>query len=221
MAVQKGPGPSRNRLKSFTEGGWFKDIKSSLQKVTHHEFWKGSETGGKAAFQGMKTMGAEIWDKSLNPVKFIKKFDGKNTSGSVQPALDIMEKLLQAVKKPDLQSSIDPQGLILGGQLYSALSSVASKVKSKQKTEEKEKDDEHNVSEVVSLLIQTAIEKLAEQDAELADLAADELDWNEIYKISEAYNNNTAYESTVMPPLFVTIVNELIPIFRQTHGGVV
>src|SRR6478752_5298963 len=92
-------------------------IKSTLSELSHNDearniFNKMAEHADKLP------IGQEMFDKGNEAIEFIKKIDPSNSSGAVQPALDIMQKLL---KNTDPMSAV--KGM-MGGQLYGIMNQV-------------------------------------------------------------------------------------------------
>jgi len=206
----KKEGIKRVRIDKFTEGGWMKLPNSRLMKDTVHEWWQGGQTGGKVANNAQHIAG-KVFDGGPDVLKFIKGQDPMNTSGSVQPALDIMTKLQDATMANSLFTSIQPLQNILGSQLYSAFAQSGSSGAAAQKTQDK--------PDVIKLLIAAALELVRKEHGnDKATEAARLLDNREINLIEKAYNDNALYASEVEISEFVDAINKLIPIFRKTYG---
>ena len=204
--------------RSIVEGKYGKPPTGKwLESNTHHSRWKGATVGGKPAVTKNITIGGELGDLSADPTKYIQKIDSSNSSGAIKDALEIIEKLKDATLTDSLMSSIQPLQSILGSQLYSSAkkSGAKSKAKNKQKQKDPTTQQEPVVSALISELIDAAIELLSAEDAVLV---ADNMDSNEIDKITVAFNTGAPYTSTTMPQSFVDAINSLIPSFQSMQA---
>jgi hypothetical protein len=99
-------------------------VKSTLSELSHNDearnmFNKMAEHADKLP------IGQEIFDKGNQAIEFIKKIDPSNSSGAVQPALDMMQKL---VKNTDPMQAL--KGM-MGGELYGVLNQVMGLINKK------------------------------------------------------------------------------------------
>jgi len=84
---------------------------------SHHDTGR-DVNNGKAEHADKKPIGQEKYDNSNQVLDFIKKIDPSNSSGAVQPAVDIMKKLL---------NNTDPLNALkgmMGGQMYGIMNQV-------------------------------------------------------------------------------------------------
>jgi len=93
-----------------------------------------TKANGKAKFADKKTIGPQEFDPS-QVIDYIKKFDGGNTSGAVQPALDIMKKLLN-----NQQGTNGLEG-ILGSNLFSILNQIINMINKQTKQQDPKPGD--------------------------------------------------------------------------------
>ena len=212
-------------LRESSTGGWFQPAMTQLntQQQTGHKLWESANRGGKRAFSGMETIGGQLWQGQTDPTKFIKKFDPQNSSGAVEPALDIMQNMLNVARNPALQPGINPLGTILGGGLYGQLTSFMGSfgVSSKgskggnEKQDNEEEDDELYIDPIIIQLVKAALKQLNSDDAQTQ---SDLLNSNEYYNIQQSYYQKRTYTSNRMSSQFVRIVNTLFPTFRASQG---
>ena len=205
---------SRNPLETVESLGFGKGLK--FKRMKGERFWENWSTEKYGQYKA--AMGKQIGGQSpqMGPdiLKFIKKHDPDNSSGSVKDALDIMQKLQDnSTKKKDLFSSIQPLQSILGGGLYGKMQAAGAAAKSSEKVRE-EKPDKDMLAE----LIAAAMECTGGEDAALA---AELLDDIEISRIDVALDSGGTYTpaNPLMPQKFVDCVNNLIPSFYAIQEG--
>ena len=93
------------------------DVIKEMGDKSHHDEGR-DVNNGKAEHAEKKPIGQEKFEGDGTVLDFIKKIDPSNSSGAVQPAVDIMKKLL---------NNTDPlkavQGM-MGGDLYGIMNQV-------------------------------------------------------------------------------------------------
>jgi hypothetical protein len=104
-----------------------------------------------------KTIGSKVFDGGQDPINFIKKFDPKNTSGSIPFALDLV-KQIQSNSGPDKMLSD-----IVGQKLSEIMSKFTQSLK----------EEKSNEADELSKLIQLILELKRKLEQLLADPNAD------------------------------------------------
>src|SRR5665647_70511 len=134
MAGQK----RRQALKSFTEAAArHKNFKwEEFTEDTFIKTWRDTAMFGGAKKLNTPQIGGQEHGAGPDILKFIKKFDPNNESGTVKKALDIMTKLQEAAKSGNLDQALQPIENILGSSLFSAMKAAGAQTIASEKVAE-------------------------------------------------------------------------------------
>lgn len=209
--------PNPRKIEKSAAGSVERNLSVVLAKIKMSEdliydTWR--KLGGVRPIIG-KIIGDQLFSGGLDPLKFIKNFDPRNTSGIFPDALSVMQQL-ERVAKQSFGQALAPLNDILGGDLLSQLNKFKSQTKSIQKTE----DSQEKVNYKILKIIESIMNRLTEVDPVAAELSAELLDNKEIENITVSYYRGIDYSSDVMPDLFVNVANDVIKSIRANDRGV-
>lgn len=111
-----------------------------------------------------KTVGSQEFDKGMDPVKFIKKFDPKNSSGSIPFALNLVnqiknnsgpDKMLTDIVGSQLGGMIGQFTQLIQGGLVDQAMAIAKKIQ--EGVDSKENDEEKNRANTAANVVANVI----------------------------------------------------------------